>query len=187
MSVEQLTTDIGARELRNAFGTFPTGVTVVTCIRHDGTMVGVTANSFVSLSISPPLVSVAFHSAARYLAAFLESGSFAINVLRADQHGLSSCFARPSECSWKNVHFHTTSSGHVLLEGSAASFSCRLCAQRAAGDHLLLVGEVEHFAYDERAEPLAFLRGRYGSFRIAPHTPPVDPFEIGSLAAIGWG
>jgi len=140
-----------------------------------------------NLSISPPLVSVAFHSAARHLPAFLESGAFAINVLCSDQHALSSLFARPSECSWKNVRFHTTSSGHVVLEGAAASFLCRLFAQQAAGDHLLLVGEVEHFTYDERAEPLAFLRGRYGSFRLAPHTPPVDPFEIGSLAAIGWG
>jgi flavin reductase (DIM6/NTAB) family NADH-FMN oxidoreductase RutF len=184
---KQSNLDTGARELRNAFGSYPTGVTVVTCMRRNGTMVGVTVNSFVSLSISPPLVSIAFHSAARHLSAFLECGSFAINVLRSDQDELSTLFTRPSECSWRDVPCRTTSSGHLVLDGAAASFSCRLFTQHEIGDHLLLVGEVEHFAYDARAEPMAFLRGRYGSFQIAAHTQPVDSFEASSMSAIGWG
>ena len=177
---------IDPRELRNAFGTYPTGVAVVTCRRSNGEMVGVTVNSFASLSLSPPLVSVALHSAARHLPAFLESGTFAVNVLCTDQRELSSRFARPSECSWKDVLFCITSSGYVVLDEAAASFLCRLFEQHAVGDHLLLVGEVKHFAYDVRAEPMAFLRGRYGSFRPA-HTSQVDLTEIGPLPALGWG
>jgi flavin reductase (DIM6/NTAB) family NADH-FMN oxidoreductase RutF len=175
------------RDLRNAFGTYPTGVTVVTCVRRDGTAVGVTANSFVSLSLSPPLVSIALHTAARHLRAFLDSGAFAINVLRADQHGLSNLFARPSECSWEGVRFRIAPSGHLVLEGAVASFLCHLSAQYPVGDHLLLVGEVEHFAHNVRVEPLAFLRGRYGTFHRATHTPPAEPLDHWSTSAISWG
>jgi len=178
---------VDSRELRNAFGTFPTGVTVATCRRSNGGLVGVTINSYVSLSISPPLVSVALHSAARHLPAFLESGAFAINVLRTDQRELSQLFARPSECSWKSVPHHIERTGHVVLDDTAASFLCRLRAQPPVGDHVLLVGEVEHFSYDVRAEPMAFLRGRYGSFRPATHTLPADPFESWATPLLGWG
>jgi len=81
VSVE-LSSSIDLRELRNAFGVYPTGVTVVTCTGAGGATVGVTANSFVSLSLDPPLAAVAIHVAARHLAAFLECGAFTINVLR---------------------------------------------------------------------------------------------------------
>ena len=175
------------RELRDAFGTYPTGVTVVTCVRRDGTAVGVTANSFVSLSLSPPLVSVALHKAARHLQAFIDSGTFAINVLRADQHGLSNLFARPSECSWKDVRFHVAPSGHLLLDRAAACFLCHISARHPVGDHLLLVGEVEHFAHEADVEPLALLRGRYGTFRLATHTPPVELLDDSLTSSIGWG
>lgn len=148
---------------------------------------GVTVNSFVSLSLSPPLVSVALHTAARHLRAFIDSGAFAINVLRADQHGLSNLFARPSECSWEDVRSRITTSGHLVLEGAAASFLCHLSAQHPVGDHLLLVGQVEHFSHDACVEPLAFLRGRYGTFRLATQTLPAEPLDHWSTSAIGWG
>lgn len=187
MSHEHSKASADARELRNAFGIYPTGVTVVTCMRREGTPVGVTANSFVSLSLSPPLVSIALHTAARHLRAFLDAGAFAVNVLRADQHHLSNLFARPSEASWKDVSFRITPSGHLVLDGAAASFLCHLSAQHPVGDHLLIVGEVEHFAYDSRVEPLAFARGRYGEFRLATHTPPAEPTDFWSPPTIGWG
>jgi flavin reductase (DIM6/NTAB) family NADH-FMN oxidoreductase RutF len=175
------------REIRNAFGTYPTGVTVVTCVCKDGTAVGVTANSFVSLSLSPPLVSVALHAASRYLRSILDTGAFAINVLRADQHGLSNLFARPSTCSWKDVRFRIAPSGHLVLEGVAASFLCHLSAQHLVGDHLLLIGEVEHFTHDACVEPLAFLRGRYGRVQLAAHPLPAELLDHWSTSAIGWG
>ncbi len=180
------TQHVDARKLRDAFGTFPTGVTVITCLRRDGAAVGVTANSFVSLSLCPPLVSVALHQAARHLRAFMDSGTFAINVLRADQHYLSNVFARPSDCSWKDVHYHVSQSGHLILDGVAASFLCHLAAWHPVGDHMLLVGAIDHFAHNNKVEPLAFCHGRYGTFRLATHTPipePIDPLS----SAIGWG
>ncbi len=178
--------DMDMRELRDAFGTFPTGVTVVTCLRRGGAAIGVTANSFVSLSLSPPLVSVAFHQAARHLRAFIDSGTFAINVLRADQHHLSNLFARPSDCSWKDVRYHVSPSGHLILDGVAASFLCRLTERHPVGDHMLLVGTIDEFAHDSKVEPLAFCGGRYGTFRLASHTPPVEPVDY-FTAALGWG
>jgi len=185
MSCPQLKSPNDAKELRDGFSTFPTGVTVVTCARSDGTPVGVTANSFVSLSLSPPLVSVALHQAARRLGAFIDSGKFAINVLRADQHGLSALFARHSECSYSDVRLSIAPTGHVLLDGAAACFLCRLSALHPVGDHVLLVGEVEQFSDDARVEPLAFMRGRYGTFRPAAHTPVVDSLD--QWSATGWG
>lgn len=187
MSAMQLSATRATRELRNAFGTYPTGVAVVTCRVPSGRMVGVTANSFVSLSLSPPLVSVAFHTGARHVPAFLESAAFAINILCSEQCELSSRFARPSECSWDGVAFRIAPSGHVVLEAVAAVFLCKLFARHEVGDHLLLVGQVEQFAYDVRAEPIAFLRGRYGSFRVAAYPPPPDPIEICTAPSMGWG
>lgn len=175
------------RELRNALGVYPTGVTVATCVRADGAAVAVTANSFVSLSLLPPLVSIALHTAARHLRAFLDSGTFAINVLRSDQHALSNLFSRPSECSWEGVRSRMAPSGHVILEGVAAYFLCRLTAQHLTGDHLLLVGEVEHFAQDNQAEPLTFLRGRYGKFQAATHAAPAEFCDHWPTHAIVWG
>lgn len=184
---ERTGSDLHSRELRNAFGAYPTGVTVATCLRKRGGPIGVTANSFVSLSLSPPLVSIALHAAARHLGAFLDCGTFAINVLRADQYGLSNLFARPSESSCEEVGFRVTASEHVVLEGAAASFLCRLRAQHPVGDHVLLVGEVESFAYDARVEPLAFLRGRYGTFQLATQTAAAAPIDAWAAPAIGWG
>lgn len=185
MPLAPLRTPTDGRELRNGFGSFPTGVTVVTCVRPDGGAVGVTANSFVSLSLSPPLVSIALHQAARRLRAFVDAGKFTINVLRADQHALSAMFARHTDCSWSDVRASTTATGHVVLDGVASCFLCRLSALHPVGDHVLLVGEVEKFSDDARAEPLAFLRGRYGTFRPAAHTPVVDSLE--QWSATGWG
>jgi flavin-dependent trigonelline monooxygenase, reductase component len=175
-----------SRDLRTAFGTFPTGITVVTCKGTNGRMIGVTANSFVSLSLCPPLVSVAFHTAARHVPAFLECGAFAINILSREQRTLSAHFARPSECSWEQVPFRVTPSGHVLLDGVAAVFLCRLSTCHEVGDHLLLVGQVDRFAYDARAEPIAFLRGRYGSFQLASCSSVPDPVGNCTAPSFGW-
>lgn len=184
-AVSQLRNPTDTRELRRGFGAFPTGVTVLTCVGKDGSAVGMTANSFVSLSLSPPLVSVALHKAARRLGAFVDGGTFTINVLRADQHGLSTMFARTCDTSWSDVRFSTTSTGHVLLDDAAACFICRLSALHPVGDHVLLVGEVEKFSADAHVEPLTFLRGRYGTFRPAAHTPVVNSIE--QWSATGWG
>jgi len=187
--VARLSPGIDPRELRNAFGMYPTGVTVATCFSNEGATIGVTANSFVSLSLTPPLVSVALHVRARHLKAFLESACFTINVLRADQRDLSNLFARPSECSWDGVRYNVTDCGRIVLDDAAAAFLCRLVDNHSAGDHQLLIGEIEAFSYDADAPPIAFCRGRYGAFRPAAEGPQAEAPDLwpSAVSDIGWG
>jgi len=188
MDAHSSTGDFWDRQLRNAFGVYPTGVTVVTCIPKDGKLVGVTANSFVSLSLLPPLVSISLHRSARHLAAFLESESFAVNVLRSDQKTLSNHFARPSACTWESVRHEISASGYVVLDDVTAFFLCRLVAQHDVGDHTLLIGEIQQYGCDETASPLVFVRGRYGMFYPTADGPPTDAAELWiSGAPISWG
>jgi flavin reductase (DIM6/NTAB) family NADH-FMN oxidoreductase RutF len=177
------------RQLRNAFGMYPTGVTVVTCIAKDGKRIGLTANSFVSLSLTPPLVSIALHRAGRYVATFLESRSFSVNVLRSDQETLSNHFARPSACTWELVNHKLSGSGHLIIDDVSAYFVCDLVARYEAGDHILLVGEIQQYGLDENSLPLAFMRGRYGRFHPGRDLPPADATELGMCGAapFGWG
>ena len=176
------------RQLRKAFGVYPTGVTVVTSRSCEGELIGVTANSFVSLSLQPPLVSVALHREARHLKGFLASGSYAVNVLGAYQKPLSNQFARPATCDWGAVRYEVTESGHVVLRDIAAFFLCRIAARHQVGDHELLVGEILHFGWDEEAFPLAFMGGRYGEFHPASEVPPPNALELWlSGTPISWG
>jgi flavin-dependent trigonelline monooxygenase, reductase component len=176
------------RQLRNAFGMYPTGVTVVTCIAEDGKRIGITANSFVSLSLTPPLVSIALHRAGRYVAAFLESRSFSVNVLRSDQETLSNHFARPSTSSWKSVSHKVSDAGHLIIDDVSAYFVCTLVARHEAGDHLLLIGQIQQYGLDENAFPLVFVRGRYGRFNPGKDLAPADAIELGMCGApFGWG
>jgi flavin reductase (DIM6/NTAB) family NADH-FMN oxidoreductase RutF len=177
-----------ARQLRKAYGMYPTGVTVVTCRSAAHQLLGVTANSFVSLSLHPPLVSVALHRDARHLRGFLASGSFVVNVLGADQRAVSDQFARPSECDWATVRFHFTDSGDIVLKDVVAFFQCKLTGCHDVGDHVLLVGEIKRYGWDEDAYPLAFRGGRYGAFRPAAEAPPANAAELWlSEAPISWG
>lgn len=182
------TSRANGRELRNAFGSYPTGVTVVTCHAQDGSSIGVTVNSFVPLSLHPPLLSIALHQGARHLSAFIGSRGFAVNVLNCNQQSLSRLFSSPSECSWADVRFHVAPSGHLLLDGAIAYFLCRQSGSHPVGDHTLLIGEIEEYLYDATREPLAFLGGRYGMFRPSAHSPPLDPADSWPfLSAVGWG
>jgi flavin reductase (DIM6/NTAB) family NADH-FMN oxidoreductase RutF len=185
--VTQTVSGCGDRRLRTALGAYPTGVTVVTCLSTDGRPVGITANSFVSLSLQPALVSIALHKAGRYVAAFVESGAFTVNVLRADQQGLSNHFARPSACSWESIEHRISESGHLILADVAAYFECRLVRQHDAGDHVLLIGEILQYDSDEDARSLVFMRGRYGIYSPGDSGPPLVAGEWPMCdMPIGW-
>lgn len=180
--------DERARQLRNAFSVYPTGVAVVTCMPAIGQLIGVTANSFVSLSLQPALVSIALHREARHLKGFLASGSFAVNVLGAEQKSLSNQFARPSASKWESVRYRVTDSGHVVLHDVAAFFLCKLVERHDVGDHVLLIGEIQRYGWDEDAFPLVFMGGHYGAFRPAADAPPANAVELWlSEAPISWG
>ena len=162
---------VDPRELRRALGQFATGVTVVTTCGEDGHRVGVTANSFTSLSLDPPLVLWCISATAPSLPAFQAATHFAINVLGANQHYLSRQFATAAEDKFAGVEFSEGPGGVPVLDGVLAHFVCRNVRQIEAGDHHILIGEIERFETGE-GEPLVFHSGAY---RITTRHPELDP------------
>ena len=158
---------VDLRELRNAFGQYATGVTVVTARGEDGRPVGVTANSFSSLSLEPPLVLWALDRKASSLAAFQSADHFGVSVLSASQHHLSRLFATSGADKFAGGVAHDGPSGVPLLDGALAHFVCRSVRQLDAGDHVLVIGEVEHYETFD-GEPLVFHSGAY---RVATRHP----------------
>ena len=149
------------RDFRDALGMFATGVTIVTARAADGGLVGLTANSFNSVSLSPPLVLWSLARAAGSMAAFSNGRHYAINVLAADQQALAERFAARDTDRWAGVGFSLGGSGAPLLDGAAASFECFNRSQYAEGDHVIFVGEVERCSHRTDASPLLFHGGRF--------------------------
>ncbi len=148
-------------QYRNALGNFATGVTVVTaCNPDDGKLVGVTANSFNSVSVDPPLVLWSLDQGALSLKSFEAADHFIVNVLAADQVNLSQRFARRSEDKFRELEFDSGIGGAPLLSGCAASFECKKSFTYEGGDHLIFVGEVHKFTSTDRSS-LVFHRGSY--------------------------
>ncbi len=146
--------------LRRALGSFVTGVTVVTTRNAQGEPVGLTVNSFSSVSLSPPLVLWSLSLKAVSYEAFAQSAHFVVNVLAADQQELSERFAQSGGDKFQGLRFRDTGQGVPLLEGAAATFSCRTESRYPGGDHEILVGRVLAHETSERA-PLVYARGRY--------------------------
>ncbi len=150
-----------SREFRNALGGFVTGVTVVTTRAPDGMPIGITANSFNSVSLDPPLVLFSLDRRAYSLAAFVAAQAFAIHVLADGQGELSRIFARALADKWTGIDFETWATGTPILVGALARFECRTHAIHEGGDHLIFVGEVLRFDHRPEARPLAYFRGAY--------------------------
>ncbi len=157
------------RDLRRAFGQYATGVTVVTTRGADGLPWGMTANSFTSVSLNPPLVLWAAAKSSPSLPAFLATDRFAVNVLASDQHHLSRQFATSGAEKFEGVDLVSGPADVPLLEGVVAHFVCRRTETVDAGDHVVLFGEVESYAADG-GEPLVFHSGGY---RLATKHPDV--------------
>jgi 3-hydroxy-9,10-secoandrosta-1,3,5(10)-triene-9,17-dione monooxygenase reductase component len=154
---------------RRALGTYPTGVTVVTTLAPDGTPVGITVNSFASLSLDPPLVLWALNVRSPKLAAFERAPHFAVNVLREDQVELSKRFASRQPNLFEGLDTRRGIGDVPLIAGMAAHIQCRAQARHDGGDHVILVGEVERFDFVEKSRPLVFSAGRYHA--IGPELP----------------
>lgn len=146
-----------ARDLRRALGQYATGVTVVTTV-HDGERYGMTANSFTSVSLNPPLVLWAAAKSSPSLTAFERADRFAVNVLAADQHHLSRQFATTGTDKFDGVGL--VEAELPLLEGTVAHFVCRRTQRVDAGDHVVFFGEIESFEAPG-GEPLVFHSGFY--------------------------
>lgn len=148
------------RALRDAFGCFMTGVTVVTTVDADGKPQGFTANSFSSVSLDPPLLLVSLANASRNLETFTKGTGFAVNILAEGQKDISGTFARPSEDRFANVYWKKGPVGHPLIAGVSAWFDCTLDQAIPAGDHTILIGRICGFDATPAAG-LGYYRGAY--------------------------
>lgn len=146
------------RDLRNALGRFATGVTLVTTMTPNGPL-GMTVNSFASVSLHPPLVLWSPARISERFPAFEAASHFAVHVLARDQQPLAERFARSGD-DFSGVAYGRGAGGVPLIEGTAARFECRHAAQYDGGDHLIMVGEVLSIREADVA-PLLYHRGHY--------------------------
>lgn len=151
---------IDAREFRNALGAFTTGVTIVTTRDAAGRDVGLTVNSFNSVSLEPPLVLWSLARSSASLAAFVEAPYFAVHILGARQEALSNLFARRGADKFAGLELARGHGDVPLLDGCAARFECRTAYRHEGGDHEIFVGEVLSFEHFDQA-PLVFQKGGY--------------------------
>ncbi len=151
-----------ARELRNAFGRFATGVCIVTTRTASGLAAGLTVNSFSSVSLDPPLVAWCLGRQAPSLQAFLQADHFAVHVMAADQQALAMHFARPAADKFADVAqaIEPGLGGLPVLKDPLARFECHKASVVDGGDHLMFIGRVMRYAYVDRA-PLLFHAGRF--------------------------
>jgi flavin reductase (DIM6/NTAB) family NADH-FMN oxidoreductase RutF len=147
--------------LRKALGEFVTGITVVTARGADGTLAGLTVNSFASVSLDPPMVLWSLGLGSLSLPVFQTCSHFAVNVLTLDQKEISQRFAQAKADKFAGLETKVGAGGTALLPDCCAWFECRVAARHEGGDHLILVGEVEQFHRDPRP-PLVYHRGGYG-------------------------
>ena len=150
------------RDFRNALGTFPTGVTVVTTVTGDGTPIGLTCNSFNSVSLSPPLVLWSLSLRSPNLSNFLQAPHFAINILAADQREISQRFAQSIANKFDGVPCTQGLLGVPLIANAAAQLECRNETRYYSGDHVIFIGHVLHYSY-RRCAPLVFCAGQYSA------------------------
>ena len=148
------------RDLRQAFGRFATGVTVVTALCEGGRKIGFTANSFASVSLDPPLVSWNYRRASPNLDALLACGHFVVHVLAEEQRELSQRMAQPADDKFAGIALGSGYRGAPRLPGALATFECELWRTVDAGDHVIFLGRVVHYDHAE-GQPLVFVNGRY--------------------------
>jgi len=155
---------VDARRLRQALGSFPTGVCLVTTLTQDGKREGMTINSFASVSLAPALILWSIRDDARSADAFLSSRFFILSVLSAAQRDLAAHFARPAPDKFEAVEdqFEAGLGGCPRLRHSVATYECTSYSRHQEGDHTILVGRVDEFSH-AGAAPLLFHSGRMGS------------------------
>lgn len=151
------------RDFRKALGAFATGVTVITAADADGMPVGLTCNSFASVSLNPPLVLWSLLIYSQSMSVFQNASHFAVNVLGASQQNLAAQFAVRSDDRFAGVSWTVGLGGAPLLADCVASFQCRTADRYYGGDHVIFLGAVEAYACNS-GEPLLFTRGEFGRF-----------------------
>lgn len=173
---------LDAQEFRKALGSFATGVAIITTRAADGSAVGLTVNSFNSVSLNPPLVLWSLAETAQSLPVFQTAQRWAVHILATDQEALSARFAKRGLDKFSGLETDTGEGDVPLLKGCAARFQCRTAFQHQGGDHIIFIGEVTAFDRADNA-PLVFHSGRYAhaTRRDAPDAKPRDPYLSGSF------
>ncbi len=166
--------DFTACELRSVLGKFVTGVTVVTTVGADGEKIGVTVNSFSSVSLDPPLVLWSLDKKSRSHAFFERADSFVINILSSGQMETSQKFARQSVDKFAGTAHELSPRGNPILSGCTAYLECKSVQRYPGGDHTIFIGEVEEAAHTA-VPPLAFGCGKYMQAAPIPADMPALP------------
>ena len=156
---------VDTREFRAALGHFASAVTVITTCGPEGEPVGITANSFNSVSLDPPLILFSLARTAYSLAAFTNHRHFAVNILHEGQDDLAARFSVPLGDKWTGVAHNPGVTGCPVLQDLLAAFECRIRNTFHGGDHLIFVGEVLRLSAQQEGRPLMFHQGRYASLR----------------------
>ncbi|MFC7536069.1 flavin reductase family protein [Sphingomonas sp. GCM10030256] len=149
------------RTLRAALGCFATGVTIVTCLDQNDEPVGLTANSFTSVSLDPPLLLVCVDKRAASARALTAAGHFAVNVLQTGQQPASSRFATKDQDRFGSTPWSPGEFGPPVLRESLGVFECATHAVHNGGDHHIVIGQVLRASFDPVLDPLLYFRGRY--------------------------
>ncbi|WP_034658731.1 flavin reductase [Chelativorans sp. J32] len=150
---------VDSRGFRQCLGQFSTGVTII-ATEHDGRRAGVTANSFSSLSLDPPLILWSISRTSRAFPIFSEATHFAVSILAEDQIPVSQRFASKEEDKFASIDWCPGQNGAPVIKGSAGRLECTRHSVLDGGDHLLIIGRVTHFEREER-KGLIFSQGRY--------------------------
>lgn len=156
-------TDIDPRLFREALGLYPTGVTVVTTLDSRGQPVGMTVNSFTSLSLDPPLILWNPGRDSFSFPVFEKADHFAVHVLHAGQQELSNRFALRSTDKFDDIAWNSGLLGSPILPDYAVCLQCRTFQTFPGGDHMIVVGQVLELDNRGNADPLVFHAGRYGA------------------------
>ena len=152
---------IDGRELRNALGRFATGVCLITLETGDGDALALTANSFSSVSLDPPLVLWNLQNNSDVFEHYAREQYFAINILADNQQSLSDSYARKGEHNLHPDHFRRGVKGSPVINGALVSFECELEATHEGGDHVIIVGRVLEMTAADGGDPLLFFGGAY--------------------------
>lgn len=153
--------NLEARELRDALGRFATGVCLITVVTESGQALALTANSFSSVSLDPPLVLWSLQNSSDVYDVYASASQFAINVLALEQQDLSNLYARKGEHLLDPAHFTLGGNGAPIVSDALVTFECGQHATHEGGDHLIIVGEVQSIRARTDGNPLLFFGGAY--------------------------
>jgi len=156
--------ELDIKGLREALGCFPTGIAVMTASSQEMSHIGITVNSFTSVSLEPPLVLWCIDRRSRRYPHFAQAPGFTVSILASGHREVSTRLARAGEHNLDGIALIPTELGPPALADSLAIFECARESVQDAGDHAILIGRVLRFARQDAAgAPLVYFRGKYGA------------------------